>query len=186
MVVDHRAVAYERTALAEPDRQWELHDGVLREKPGMTFGHSFAITRLHRALAIALDPGRYTVVVNHGRVRRPDATMYFIPDLLVIPSELTDAARTRRDDLEVYDAPLPLVVEVWSPSTGGYDVDTKFPEYRARGDHEIWRLHPSERTLTAWRRRPNGGYDELVYQGGVVEIMSLPGVWIDLDALFDA
>ena len=30
---------YERLALAEPDRKWELRDGVLREKPGMTAAH---------------------------------------------------------------------------------------------------------------------------------------------------
>jgi hypothetical protein len=27
---------YERLALAEPDRKWELRDGHLREKPAMT------------------------------------------------------------------------------------------------------------------------------------------------------
>ena len=32
--------AYERLALAEPDRKWELRDGVLREKPGMTAAHN--------------------------------------------------------------------------------------------------------------------------------------------------
>jgi Uma2 family endonuclease len=55
-------------------------------------------------------------------------------------------------ELEIYDEPLPLVAEVWSPSTGGYDVLAKLPEYRRRGDTEIWLLHPYERTLTAWRR----------------------------------
>ena len=32
---------YERLALAEPDRKWELRDGVLREKPGMTAAHNW-------------------------------------------------------------------------------------------------------------------------------------------------
>ena len=31
---------YERLALAKPDRKWELRDGVLREKPGMTAAHN--------------------------------------------------------------------------------------------------------------------------------------------------
>ena len=34
------AVAYQQTALADPDRKWELHDGRLREKPGMTAAHN--------------------------------------------------------------------------------------------------------------------------------------------------
>ena len=77
-----------------------------------------------------------------------------------------------------------MVVEVWSPSTGGYDVDAKLPEYQRRGDLEIWRLHPYERTQTVWRRRADGSCDESAYHGGTIEPLGLPGVTIDLDALF--
>ncbi len=77
------------------------------------------------------------------------------------------------------------MVEVWSPSTGGCDVDTKLPEYRARGDQEVWRVHPYQRTLTTWRLRPDDTYDETVYREGVVRSASLPGVAIDLATLFD-
>jgi Uma2 family endonuclease len=79
---------------------------------------------------------------------------------------------------------MPLVVEVWSPSTGEYDVDEQLPEYQARGDLEIWRVHPFERTLTVWRRQADGAYAHEVYEGGVVRPIALPGVTIDLDALF--
>ena len=56
---------------------------------------------------------------------------------------------SRPDVVEFDDQPLPLVVEIWSPSTG---TDTKFAEYRRRADAEVWRLHPFARTLTQWRR----------------------------------
>jgi Uma2 family endonuclease len=75
-------------------------------------------------------------------------------------------------------------VEIWPRSTGDYDVEEKLPEYQRRGDLEIWRLHPYERTLTAWRRQPDGSYTETIYTGGVVHPVALPGVAIDLDALF--
>jgi Uma2 family endonuclease len=88
------------------------------------------------------------------------------------------------NQFEVYSQPVPLVVEVWSPSTGEYDVDTKFPEYRLRGDLEIWRLHPDKRTLTTWRRQPDGTYHEELIRGGIVRPMALPGVSINLDELF--
>jgi Uma2 family endonuclease len=78
-----------------------------------------------------------------------------------------------------------LVVEVWSPSTGHYDVATKLKGYRERGDTEIWFIHPYERTLTAWRRQPDGSYVEETHRGGVVAVASLPGVVIDLDVLLD-
>ena len=79
--------------------------------------------------------------------------------------------------------PLPLVVEVWSPTTGRYDLATKLKGYKERGDLEIWYIHPYERTLTVWRRQPDGSYDEALYEGGIVPVVSLPGVSIDLDAL---
>ena len=92
------------------------------------------------------------------------------------------------DDPQAFNAfaePLPLVVEVWSPSTGNYDIATKLQGYRERGDAEIWFIQPYERTLTAWRRQPDGSYAEETYRGGVVPVASLPGVVIDFDALLD-
>jgi Uma2 family endonuclease len=76
-------------------------------------------------------------------------------------------------------------VEVWSPSTGQYDAREKLPEYQARGDAEIWYIHPYERTLTAWRRQPDGAYARTVLAGGIVEPVALPGVRINLDELFE-
>ena len=75
--------------------------------------------------------------------------------------------------------------EIWSPSTGRYDIQTKLAEYQRRGDIEIWRIHPYERTLTAWRLQPDGSYSETVYRGGVIQPVALPGVTIDIDRLFD-
>jgi len=57
--------------------------------------------------------------------------------------------------------------------------------YRERGDAEIWFIHPYERTLTAWRRQPDGTYREDLYRGGLISVVSLPGVTIDFDALLD-
>jgi Uma2 family endonuclease len=88
--------------------------------------------------------------------------------------------------LAIFSGPLPLVVEVWSSSTGDYDVDTKLSVYQQRGDLEIWRIHPYERTLTAWRRQPDASYQETLHSDGTIKPMALPGVAIDLDALFDA
>ena len=97
---------------------------------------------------------------------------------------LAEPDRTRWHDLNFIRAPLPLVVEVWSPSTGDHDVDTKIPEYQRRGDQEIWRLHPFERTLTMWRRQPDGAYVETTVYGGTVSPTAFPWVTIDLDAVF--
>jgi Uma2 family endonuclease len=161
-----------------------LHCGNLRRKPGMTFEHNRVAFELALRLGNQLDRSQFDVRLGMGHVRR-SAENYYIPDVFVIPTELTPPLRGRRDVLEAYDAPLPLVVEVWSPSTGEYDVDAKLPEYQRRGDLEIWRIHPFDRTLTAWRRQPDGSYTESHYRGSIVEPVGLPKVTIDLDTLFD-
>jgi Uma2 family endonuclease len=150
----------------------------------MTVEHNYIARRLGARLRQQLDEREFDVSVNMGQVRR-SAESYYIPDVLVIPKELVRPLRGRRDMLEAYGVPLPLVVEVWSPSTGDYDVDAKIPEYQRRGDLEIWRIHPFDRTLTAWRRQPDGSYAEVHYTGGTVQPQALPDVTIDLDTLFD-
>jgi len=172
-----------QVALEDPN-QWELHCGHLVRKPGMTAEHNYVAWQLAFSLGQQLDGQQFTVRLGMGHVRRTSES-YYIPDVFVIPIELFRALRGRRNALEAYDAPLPLVIEVWSPSTGDYDVDSKLPEYQSRGDLEIWRVHPFDRTVTAWRRQPNGTYVESHHVGGILRPVALPGVAIDLDTLFD-
>jgi Uma2 family endonuclease len=174
---------FRRLALEDPESHWELDHGHLRRKPGMSYPHNFAMTYLGHQLMSQLDPAVYEIRINAGHVNQT-ARSYYIPDVFVLPTAMLGPERDRFDVLEVYDQPLPLVVEVWSPSTGTYDVDRKIPEYMRRGDLEIWRIHPAERTLMARRRRHDGTYEEQVYRGGTVQPAHLPGVTIDLDALF--
>ena len=174
--------AYERLALAEPDRKWELWDGVPRQKPGMTAAHNYSAFELGYMLRSQRDPSLYQVRVEAGRVRRPESS-YFIPDVFVVPTDYVAPLFELRT-LETYDQPLRLVVEVWSPTTGDYDITEKLATYQRRGDDEIWFHHPYERTLVAERRLPDGTYEATVYRGGVVRPAALPGVEIDLAALF--
>jgi len=174
--------AYLRRAMQDPDGQWELHRGAMRHKPATSFEHNDVMMDLGYRLRTQLDPERYRVRANAGRVRRSPQN-YYIPDVFVIPIELT-ASQRGTHQLEAYTDPLPLVVEVWSPSTGNYDVEVKLQEYQRRGDLEIRRIHPYERTLTAWRRQPDGSYTETLYRDGRVPCASLPTVTIDLPALF--
>jgi Uma2 family endonuclease len=174
---------FRRVALEDPEGHWELDHGCLRRKPGMSFPHNFAMTYLGGQLISQLDPEVFQVRINSGHVNRTDRS-FFIPDVFVYPVAVLGPESERDDVLEVYDEPLPFVVEVWSRSTGDYDVDKKIPEYMRRGDLEIWRLDASSQTLIAWRRQPDGTYERAVIGGGVVEPVSLPGVRINLDALF--
>jgi Uma2 family endonuclease len=172
---------YQRIVLAEPLETWELYDGQLREKPGMTWDHDEIVLELSHLLRSQLDRRQFRVRVE-GHVRRPGTI--FRPDVVVVPADYGEEFRDRPGVLAIFSRPLPLVVEVWSRSTGDYDVDAKVPVYQQRGDLEIWRIHPYERTLTAWRRQPDGSDQQEVFRGGVVYPAALPGVAIDLSELF--
>ncbi len=171
-------------ALEDAEGLWELHDGRLVEKPNMGAEHNDSIVRLGLVIGPQLDWRVYRLRINMPHLRRSERN-YYIPDLCVIPSDRFQNQLGQPGHLELYELPLPLVVEAWSQSTGMYDVDGKLLGYQARGDREIWRLHPFERTLTTWRRQPDGTYVVDVYQGGAVRVMSVPDVVVDLDALFD-
>jgi Uma2 family endonuclease len=172
---------YEAFVLSGVEGNWELHAGVLVEKPGMSWKHTAIASLLGVFLQNQLDLDEYRVFFE-SRVRRTTATI-FQPDVIVVPVGYGERI-AELPVLAVFSEPLPLVVEIWSPTTGNYDVDAKIPEYRKRGDLEIWLIHPYERTLRRWIRQGDGSYVESTHHGGIVALASLPGVTIDLDRLF--
>lgn len=172
---------YRRLALG--NTQLELHLGQLREKPGLSVEHGSVADSLLRQLYRQLDEGEYRLRANFAKLRR-SADTYYVPDLAVIPTAMVQALLERPGSLDAYPDPLPLVVEIWSPSTGDFDMIEKLPDYQQRGDREIWYIHPCPRTLTAWRRQQHGTYSETIYLDGVVQPETLPGVAIDLEMLY--
>jgi Uma2 family endonuclease len=181
MVVSH--ATYEAVALEDSDTTWEYVCGRLRAKPGMTQEHNDVAVLLTFRLQSQLDWKTHRVRSNAGRLRAGAGNEY-VPDVMVVPAEASLAQRGNLK-LETFPNAVLFVAEVWSKSTGEYDVDTKIPDYLARGDAVVWRVHPYERSLTAWTRRPDGGYDEARHNSGTVAIASLPGVSIELESLFE-
>jgi Uma2 family endonuclease len=173
---------YERVALEDFGGQWELLRGRLRSKPGMTVEHNDAVTMLAFFLQRQIPIDDVTVGTNSARTRTPKGD-YLVPDLVALPRAMSVRLKGS-ERLETYGEPLPLVVEVWSPTTEDYNVTEKFAYYRTRGDAEIWLIHPYERTLVAWVRQPDGSYSETRYAGGEVRPAALPGVVIQLESLF--
>jgi hypothetical protein len=71
-----REETYRSVAMEDPERQWELHDGLLREKPGMGMGHNDVMMYL----VIVLAPPNLIrasfafVPIRRGCVCRPGVT----------------------------------------------------------------------------------------------------------------
>jgi Uma2 family endonuclease len=173
---------YREFALGDKTGQWELVDGLLREKPWLTAVHGQVVFDLMGMIAKQLDRKAYTMRISHARLRVSSAT-YYVPDLAVIPLALEQRLLATPYALDAYSDSLPLVIEIWSPSTGDYDIYRKLPGYQQRGDLEIWYVHPYRKTLNAWRRGAAGTYSETVYHQGVVGSEAVPGVDVDLDVL---
>ncbi len=176
---------YKRLSLEDDEHKWELVCGHLRRKPPTTHSHADVTMQLAFILGRQLNRSEYRVRVNHSRTRVNDGS-YFVPDLAVIPYQLTGPKLGSMDELEEYTAALPLVAEGWSKSTGEYDVTEKLPEYQRRGDAEIWLIHPYERTVAVWRRQADGSYDSTMATSGTLRVGSLPNVTVDLAELFDS
>ena len=175
---------FRQLSLEDDDAVWELVCGRLREKPAMTQAHSTVGMYLAILLSNALPRSAYRAVFNHARLRLPDG-QYYVPDVAVYPVSMLLPPERRVRELDSYSQPLPLVAEVWSKSTGGIDATTKLSGYQARGDQEIWLIHPRRRSLRAFRRQPDGAYQARDYgEGDIVEPASLPGVAIALSELF--
>lgn len=174
---------YERFVMTGAQGAWELHDGVLLEKPGMSAEHGDFTFEFGYRLRDQIDRSQFRIAINDWRVLRPTATV-FVPDLVVVPVALYDQFRGQPGRLPIFSQPLPLVVEVWSASTGDYDIAAKIPVYQQRGDLEIWHVHPYERTLTRWVRQLDGSYRMTTHRDGLISLTPLSGVAINLDELF--
>ena len=176
---------YKELALQDPGG-WELAPCIgIRKKPLMTMEHNWSSAALLSRLAVSLHGQPVQVLMNAPSLQLVDGEHYFIPDVCVVPNSLRQPRSNHPTGLETIATAIPFVVEVWSPSTGEYDMETKFAEYKARGDREIWRVHPYEMTVTAWRRQPEGSYSETAYTEGEIPVVSLPGVSIPFDILFE-
>ncbi|MGE3073160.1 MAG: Uma2 family endonuclease [Dehalococcoidia bacterium] len=174
---------YEQVALEDGDSVWEYVCGALREKPSMTQAHNDVAFYLAHSLASQLDRSQFRVRSNAGRIRTTVGNAY-VPDVMVVATSSSLSQKSSRT-LEAFDEPVPFVAEVWSPSTGAYDIDAKLPEYRTRGDAVIWRIHPYDKTVQAWERQADGSYIERLHRSGSVPIPSLPGVAIVLNEIFE-
>src|SRR5918993_5681072 len=116
---------YQQFVLSGVDGNWELHDGRLVEKPGVTWEHMDIASLLSYLLQSQLDRREYRVFIE-SRVRRPAATV-FLPDVMVVPTVYGEPFRGRSGTLAIFSDPLQLIAEIWSSSTGEYDVDAKVP-----------------------------------------------------------
>ncbi|WP_113702811.1 Uma2 family endonuclease [Nonomuraea lactucae] len=116
--------------------RYELFNGSLLVSPSPVPLHQRAIRRLERILEDAAPPHLEPLQAVNLRVSARD---YFIPDLVVVPVEVTEAG-----ELMLSPDDIRLVVEVVSPSTKARDRLLKVENYAAAGIPLYWRIELDE------------------------------------------
>jgi Uma2 family endonuclease len=117
--------------MPDDGRRYELVDGVLLVSPAPSVAHQVVLLRLSVQLDGVRPPGLF--VVPGPGARMSDETE-LIPDLVVIDKDQLGGRRVTRPPL--------LAVEIQSPSTALFDLNTKKAVYERFGVESYWIVVP--------------------------------------------
>jgi len=138
-----------RLGSLDPERHYEILDGVLYEKMGQGWPHTFAIAALIAAFR-GLDPEQFFV---SSQTPLPTGQDLPEPDFMILRGGL----RSRRLAPSARDAL--LIVEV-SDTTLGTDTRVKAPIYAAAGVPIYWIVDLKRRRVEVHSRPESGVYAE--------------------------
>ena len=184
MVTKPRTRLTVRDYLAIPEddeNRYELIDGELYMAPAPTWEHQESIGNLFFVL-------RGFVRANGlGRVVPSPVDVYlsnedvFQPDIVFVSVERLDIIHSSG----VHGAP-DLVIEMLSPGTARRDRILKRERYEMFDVGEYWQADPIARTITVLRLQ-NGKFEivGVFGEGMTVETPLLPGLRVDVSAVFD-
>ena len=175
------------------DKMRELIDGIAYafSAPFRKHAHACSVFMVKIGSFITRRKGKCKIYTAPFDVRLPmdgeasDNKIYNVvqPDICVIcdPSKLDERGCIGAPD---------LVVEVISPSTCKKDITLKFNLYEKSGVKEYWIVYPNDKAVTVFLLQPEGNYDEgttyeLINGANKVPVLTLEGLVIDLEELFD-
>jgi Uma2 family endonuclease len=180
MSTSTRLLSYdELRALPDLGPFYELIDGVLIVPPSPFALHALLIQRLFGIIRDYLLPLQLADYLFTAPCDvRLGERLSVQPDLLYVapdgPAEFTAG---------ILVGPPTLVVEVLSPSNRAHDLVTKFGIYERAGVAEYWTVDSRRRTLTVYALA-DGRYIEQPFDGVLARSVVLPGLLVDVPALF--
>ncbi|MFH0925237.1 MAG: Uma2 family endonuclease [bacterium] len=167
------------------DERWELIDGVAYDmSPAPSREHQRISGELFKQIAVFLTGKKCEAYFAPFDVRLPreedddeDQIIDVVqPDIVVVcdPAKLDSRGCKSGPD---------FVIEIISPATASKDQIKKVVLYERSKVKEYWIVHPSDKIITV---RLLGKYDiPKIYEGkGELQVVSLPGLTIDLNEVF--
>jgi len=180
----HRLTVHDYHRMAEagvlrPDARVELIEGEIIDMAPIGNHHQSIVDQLNRALVRAV--GDRAIVRVQGSIRLSQWSEPG-PDLALLAPR-ADFYRT--EFASAADAL--LVIEV-SDTTLHYDRDRKVPLYGRHGVAEVWVVDVRAKTVLVYRSLRDGQYEQhtLLERPATLEVRALPGVVLDVAALFAA
>jgi Uma2 family endonuclease len=141
-----RMTADEYLALGETQERYELVDGVVIMSPSPIRRHNKVTNEI---LGQLRDFAERTNLIEFFS----DIDVQFSPALVYRPDiSVFRAGRLLSDDSEPLDLPPDLIVEVLSPSTKPFDLNTKRDDYQRFGVGEYWVVDPANGEARCWVR----------------------------------
>ena len=165
----------------EDENRYELIDGELYMAPGPSWEHQSNSHNLTMLLSNFVSAG------NMGVIRYSPLDVYlsdedvFQPDIVFISNDRLGIIRP--DGL--HGAP-DLVIEILSPGTERRDLTIKREQYEKFDVSEYWLANPVAKTISVLRFR-DGAFEHIgvFTEGMTLETPLLPGLQVDLSAVFD-
>lgn len=168
------------------DERWELIDGVAYcMSPAPTSGHQAVVGEFYWRIAAYLHGkscrafvAPFDVRLAERGVRDEDILNVVQPDILVYCDQ---GKIDRRGGTAAPD----WVIEVLSPSTSAKDQREKLALYERFGVLEYWLAHPTDRTVTVYRRADSGfGKAEIFDEEGSPVCGLFPELGLPLTEIF--
>lgn len=164
--------------MPDDGQRYELFEGEIVVSPSPGRAHQKVVGRLHVRLQTFVETNHLGEVLRAPfDVKLAEHTIVQ-PDILFVSTSRSEALTEQR----VAGGP-DLVVEEASPSTRVRDEGVKMAVYAAAGVREYWLVDPLNRKVRLLTLE-SGRFQAVPHQGSTVSSAVLPGLEIDLAALF--
>ncbi|HXL55135.1 MAG TPA: Uma2 family endonuclease [Chitinophagaceae bacterium] len=122
----------------QSDIRHEFVNGKLIDMPGESLLHNHIVSNILIALKQALQNKEYNIFIEDVKVKLPNESKYYYPDVFVTKEKITNAFIVNQPE---------LIVEVLSESTRKYDTVDKFINYQKFPSLQYYILVEPETTL---------------------------------------